>query len=393
MPRMQKLIALALLSGHTPLSLASILPAPRANDARSSSGPSPVETSNLPSGWAYTGCFVDSVSNRVLSGAYQPSQFYSRVETCISFCTSQGLPVAGLEYGGECYCATQLPDTAVSDSDGCTSPCRGNATQACGAGNRLSVYSGPGSLVPQVNPGVGGFVSVGCYTDQVSKRTLGTMASVPGGEDAMTNVLCAEACAGKTYYGLEYGGECYCDDEIRNGAALAADGGCNMPCKGNRTELCGGRDRLNLYSKAPDATGPTTTGTSTSTGTLTVTVPNGEPTTTLTSTSTGTTTVFTTPSSTLSSTSSSSSSTSVAPPAPPPNRCPAGKPVNLCCRAIEPWKTNSAIWGGMCGYYPPDGNMLTGAVCAPKQAGTSCASGTKEACCAGTWVSVDGPLN
>ncbi|KXJ96256.1 WSC domain-domain-containing protein [Microdochium bolleyi] len=194
-------LALFLLAGN-PLAQAGILP-----NAGRQAAPAPPAASDLPTGWSYTGCYIDSVSARTLSAAYQPPAFYSRIETCISFCTSKGFPVAGLEYGGECFCGATLPATAVAEPVGCTMPCRGNAAQACGAGNRLSVYTGPAQLGPVENPGVGGFASLGCYTDRVSARTLSRQASVPGGADVMTNAACAAACANEQYYGVEYGGE------------------------------------------------------------------------------------------------------------------------------------------------------------------------------------------
>lgn len=320
MSRSNIILTLTALSGSALLSHASIIPVPRDVTATVAAGPPwPVEAGNLPSGWSYTGCFIDSTSSRLLGGAYEASAFYSRAETCVSFCTGQGMPVAGLEYGGECFCGPQLPASAVSDSESCTMPCKGNSTQACGAADRLSVYSGPGSIVPVVNPGVGGFASLGCYTDSVSARTLSQAGNTPGGADVMTNAVCAEACKASTYYGVEYGGECFCGNSIDNGGQAAPAAECNMACKGDRSELCGGKDRLNLYSKP--FTSPTTT-------------PAAPPT---------------------------------AAPTAPANACPAGKSVNLCCRAIEPWKTNTANWGGVCGYYPADPNSLTGAVCQPSK--------------------------
>lgn len=42
---------------------------------------------------------------------------------------------------------------------------------------------------------------------------------------------------------------CYCDDAPQNYGGPALDGtvGCNMPCQGDNTQLCGGPSRLNVY--------------------------------------------------------------------------------------------------------------------------------------------------
>ncbi|KAF7949536.1 uncharacterized protein EAE97_003045 [Botrytis byssoidea] len=87
--------------------------------------------------------------------------------------------------------------------------------------------------------------SIGCYTDNVSGRGLTTPVSVSG---AMTNEGCQASCsaAGFSYAGTEYGGECWCGNSIINGNGPAADG-CNMACKGNNAEMCGGPNRLTAF--------------------------------------------------------------------------------------------------------------------------------------------------
>jgi hypothetical protein len=41
-----------------------------------------------------------------------------------------------------------------------------------------------------------------------------------------------------------------CDNAIMNGGAIAPDGNlqCNMACRGNTAEWCGGPNRLDLYT-------------------------------------------------------------------------------------------------------------------------------------------------
>ncbi|PQE04599.1 hypothetical protein CJF30_00004400 [Rutstroemia sp. NJR-2017a BBW] len=96
------------------------------------------------------------------------------------------------------------------------------------------------------------WTSVGCYADNVGGRALPNTAAVPGGTNAMTNELCQAACqaAGFTLAGTEYGGECWCGNTFTNGGVLASDGnaGCNMACKGNSAETCGGPNRLTAFS-------------------------------------------------------------------------------------------------------------------------------------------------
>ena len=41
-----------------------------------------------------------------------------------------------------------------------------------------------------------------------------------------------------------------CDNAVRNGGGPASDGSaqCNMACSGNAVEICGGPNRLDLYT-------------------------------------------------------------------------------------------------------------------------------------------------
>jgi hypothetical protein len=67
----------------------------------------------------------------------------------------------------------------------------------------------------------------------------------------MTVAKCIGACSALNYAfaGVEYGGECYCGNSIANGGAPAT--GCTMLCNGNNMEMCGGGNRLNVYSNQP----------------------------------------------------------------------------------------------------------------------------------------------
>lgn len=47
------------------------------------------------------------------------------------------------------------------------------------------------------------------------------------------------------YAGLEFGAECYCGHKIQ--APNASDSECNMECKGEKSNVCGGPNRLSIY--------------------------------------------------------------------------------------------------------------------------------------------------
>ncbi|KAL0946020.1 hypothetical protein HGRIS_012297 [Hohenbuehelia grisea] len=201
--------------------------------------------SSLPAPWTSQGCFIDSVNSRTLTGASFQSSCLT-VESCLSFCSASGYTFAGVEFSRECYCGFSLPTTAVATSiDECNSACTGNTAQSCGAGNRLNVFStgGSGPSVPQ-NAG-DNWNYQGCYTDNVNTRTLTVPYHIDGGA---TIAACASTCKshGFVYAGLEFADECWCGNSIGS-ASKAPDGDCNMACKGNLSQFCGGTNRLTLY--------------------------------------------------------------------------------------------------------------------------------------------------
>ncbi|RFU73805.1 wsc domain-containing, partial [Trichoderma arundinaceum] len=170
-------------------------------------------------------------------------------QECADYCFGLNFPYAGTEYYTQCYCGSSLATggTNATATD-CNTPCGGNATEACGGPNRLTLYKSASVTGPQVNPGPNGWKSQGCYSEGTTGRAL-TSAFNGVANAQMTVASCTTGCkaAGYTFAGLEYGGECYCGKKISNGA-VPATSGCTMTCNGNSTELCGGPGHLNLYS-------------------------------------------------------------------------------------------------------------------------------------------------
>lgn len=206
-------------------------------------------SNTLPQAWSYSGCFTDRVSSRTLPLAYTAADDMTEGK-CIGFCDQRGYSYAGVEYGRECFCGYEISSQSsqVAESD-CSFPCAGASGEPCGAGDRLNIFTN--GVAPAVeNPGVNGFTSLGCYTDNVSARTLSTFE--PSSDGIVFVRGCTQTCAslGFTYAGLEYGQECFCGNEILNGASQTPASDCNMPCNGNKTETCGGSNRINLYTTA-----------------------------------------------------------------------------------------------------------------------------------------------
>jgi len=215
-------------------------------------------------GWTSVGCYTDAVGARTLAVA----QFLAgamTVDACTSACAAGGYSLAGVEYGGECFCDSQLRNGGGPAPDGdaqCNMPCNGNAAQMCGGPGRLNLYSaGPApsgtvssstttsaTPTPTVTDLPAGWSYAGCYVDNAAGRI---MINQRPDSASLTVESCAATCFGLGYSvaGMQYASQCFCDDFIRNGAALAAaDSECGMACSGNAAEKCGGPSRMSIYA-------------------------------------------------------------------------------------------------------------------------------------------------
>lgn len=69
----------------------------------------------------------------------------------------------------------------------------------------------------------------------------------PGGPPSPSPVSLQPLCLGRGYLyaGLEFGAECYCGHKIQS--ANTSDSECNMECTGEKSNVCGGPNRLSIY--------------------------------------------------------------------------------------------------------------------------------------------------
>ncbi|KAJ7452274.1 WSC domain-containing protein [Mycena latifolia] len=100
--------------------------------------------------WTYQGCFIDNPFRQL-----QHQQFVTggmTVEACTSACKTAGFAVAGLEFGGECWCDAFLQGTdKFADSQCAQMACSGNAAETCGGPDRLQVYLDTSAAPPDMS--------------------------------------------------------------------------------------------------------------------------------------------------------------------------------------------------------------------------------------------------
>nr|ABD61574.1 copper radical oxidase [Phanerodontia chrysosporium] len=100
-----------------------------------------------------------------------------------------------------------------------------------------------------VNSGLpSGWKYSSCYIDNAHGRIFATQ--VPD-NNGLTVESCINACAeqGFSISGMEFGVQCFCGNQLINGATTAPDDDCSTPCGGSGSESCGGPNRLSVYSK------------------------------------------------------------------------------------------------------------------------------------------------
>ncbi|KUI55535.1 Putative fungistatic metabolite [Cytospora mali] len=237
----------------------------------------------------WLGCYHDSTTSRIESSTAASSNDTN------GWCQEQAYEAtaafAGTEYMDECYWGNSIPSSSRKGSDSsCTGyACAGDSTQSCGgAGGWISLwydvtayFPGNSSLAAAYQPPsqpavVGDYYFLGCYGDDTASRALSGKAPSLGSSNTLE--ACAAACAGYTYFGTEYGDECYCGNTINveSGSGISGKnqtGGCTVLCAAATNEYCGGSARLSL-TKAFSATGTVSSTTSvTSTTSTTAATP------------------------------------------------------------------------------------------------------------------------
>jgi hypothetical protein len=232
-------------------------------------GPKPVANPGV-NGYKHIGCHTEATTGRALTK--QIGLEVATVENCVDACAAEDFLMAGVEYAGECFCGNTLrPGAVPAPAAECNLACSGNKTELCGGGSRLNVYQFDDGTIPTPTNGpeptsstttsvssgtpvptspsrtrrVGDYLLQGCWTEGTNVRAL---AGKTYARDDMTLNDCADFCDGFTYFGTEYGRECYCGNALGTGSVKAENQyDCSFTCAGNPLQYCGAGNRLELY--------------------------------------------------------------------------------------------------------------------------------------------------
>ncbi|KAJ0334728.1 hypothetical protein COL5a_000791 [Colletotrichum fioriniae] len=198
--------------------------------------------------YTLVGCWTEGNGVRALSQKNYASGDNMTLEYCASYCSDY--KYFGTEYSSECYCGNTLASTsAAAPLADCSMTCSGNKYEYCGGGNRLTLYQSDKQVTGPSQPATAGaYAFLGCRTEPAQGgRALDGKATASS--DKMTNEACAAFCDGYSYFGTEYGGECYCGNSLPTTSLDAPLSDCSMLCTGSSTEYCGNGNRLSVYKK------------------------------------------------------------------------------------------------------------------------------------------------
>lgn len=99
----------------------------------------PTQPATVSGNWSWVDCYTEGSNGRALSAKAWADDGMT-LEKCGQYC--QGYRYFGAEYARECYCGDGFGVGSVkaASQTECGMTCKGNGTEYCGAGNRLSVY-------------------------------------------------------------------------------------------------------------------------------------------------------------------------------------------------------------------------------------------------------------
>ncbi|KAF8437730.1 WSC domain-containing protein [Terfezia claveryi] len=216
--------------------------------------------------YRYLGCYKDSTANRI-----EPNNFVNQASNenglCQTTCHQKNWVFAGTEYKWECWCGDFIPDNnLLVDNSFCDLQCSGDTTQVCGGTNGYAsfyydaarydpvtkAFDGVvGKGTPHIVQSTKNFTYQGCYSEATGGRAL-TGKSI---SSVNVNVqFCADYCEAYTYFGVEYGRECYCGNTLAATSTKKPDTDCNMFCAADQFAYCGAGGRLGLYKQGANST-------------------------------------------------------------------------------------------------------------------------------------------
>lgn len=208
----------------------------------------------LADGSSYVGCYAEGASPQLSDVMTYKELSYTSMTTayCKSACAKLGNKWAAVKGGRECYCGQEFKYGAggfVADTS-CGVACNGNTTEMCGGYYQASLFN-----ITTLNPSLGAVKRLdgyqGCFPQKSGSPALNKATWT---RDDVTPISCINGCSelGYKLAGLQ-GKTCSCGDTSSAGSKIA-DSNCNTACSGDKTQICGGSEAVDIYTMAASNT-------------------------------------------------------------------------------------------------------------------------------------------
>ena len=198
---------------------------------------------------------VSSSSSSVTSSSTSQSSTGSSSSKTTS--SSSASIVSSTSTSGSSSQTSSIVSTRSSSSSSTTSQATSSSSSSSVTSKSSSSTSSStvATLVPTPSQTIGGYTYLGC-ANQTSPLALVGMSKV---EKKTTTETCQQYCL-ENNYGLaatQNGDTCYCGNGLQSYSAVGQKT-CNVPCSGNKTEVCGGATSLSVWNSTSSTIPPTT---------------------------------------------------------------------------------------------------------------------------------------
>ncbi|XP_014561982.1 hypothetical protein COCVIDRAFT_56476, partial [Bipolaris victoriae FI3] len=101
--------------------------------------------------------------------------------------------------------------------------------------------------------------ALGCYAQNPTHPLL-QLNTNANGDASLTIPKCKQSCYRRAFnfVGVQEGNQCLCGNYV-NGEWTKNQTDCNIPCTGNKADMCGGKGVVNVFEALENATPATTT--------------------------------------------------------------------------------------------------------------------------------------
>ncbi|XP_061186516.1 uncharacterized protein LOC133194604 [Saccostrea echinata] len=161
---------------------------------------------------------------------------------CQKFCAKGNYIYYGVEAGNWCYCGNYKTREVMKQSSACNHKCTGDSNQKCGGAWAINIFANPEYKTPDKWTEGSNGEYLGCFQDQASR----TFTGLHYRSNSMTIERCKSYCQSYSMYGLEATTGCWCGHYFKT-RVPKPDSDCNMKCRGNSAQTCGGAWRMSVY--------------------------------------------------------------------------------------------------------------------------------------------------